>query len=77
MFTSFLDGTKSAIEMAAVANATGLVRPRTAFRSRRRGGGRALRPCVAGGGRAVVEVSSWSLRHLRWGVFVVFTRGRR
>ena len=25
MFNSFLDGTKSAIEMAAVANATGLV----------------------------------------------------
>ena len=27
MFNSFLDGTKSAIEMAAVANATGLTPP--------------------------------------------------
>jgi len=35
MFNSFLDGTKSAIEMAAVANATGLVPPK---------GGSAFRP---------------------------------
>ena len=35
MFNSFLDGTKSAIEMAAVANATGLRPHRTGSRSRR------------------------------------------
>jgi hypothetical protein len=34
MFNSFLDGTKSAIEMAAVANATGLAPRRTACPSR-------------------------------------------
>ena len=32
MFTSFLDGTKSAVEMAAVANATGLVPQREGLR---------------------------------------------
>ena len=32
MFNSFLDGTKSAIEMAAVANATGLVPPKDGLR---------------------------------------------
>ena len=36
MFNSFLDGTKSAIEMAAVANATGLKPP---------AGGLAFHPC--------------------------------
>jgi predicted homoserine dehydrogenase-like protein len=83
MFNSFLDGTKSAIEMAAVANATGLAAPE--------GGlvfppcGRddlphALRPRALGGqleGRGMVEVVS-SLerdgrpvfRDLRWGVYV-------
>jgi len=34
MFNSFLDGTKSAIEMAAIANATGLDVPPTACCSR-------------------------------------------
>ena len=34
MFNSFLDGTKSAIEMAAVANATGLLPPPMGFISR-------------------------------------------
>ncbi|SDE38085.1 SAF domain-containing protein [Rhodospira trueperi] len=83
MFNSFLDGTKSAIEMAAVANATGLGAPE--------GGlvfppcGRddlphALRPRALGGqleGPGMVEVVS-SLerdgrpvyRDLRWGVYV-------
>lgn len=85
MFNSFLDGTKSALEMAAVANACGLTPP---------SGGLAfppcgvddlphvLRPTSAGGilpGKGMVEVVS-SLerdgrpvfRDLRWGVYVVF-----
>ena len=85
MFNSFLDGTKSAIEMAAVANATGLT-PAP--------GGLAFPPCGADelarvlkplgdGGclhhRGQVEVVS-SLdrdggpvaRDLRWGVYVTF-----
>jgi predicted homoserine dehydrogenase-like protein len=81
MFNSFLDGTKSAIEMAAIANAAGLDVPRD---------GLGFPPCgvddlpeVLRGGRALehdgmVEVVS-SLerdgrpvfRDLRWGVYVV------
>jgi predicted homoserine dehydrogenase-like protein len=84
MFNSFLDGTKSAIEMAAIANATGLDVP---------SGGLAFPPCgvddlphvlrprAAGGvleKTGLVEVVS-SLerdgrpvfRDLRWGVYVV------
>ncbi|MCB1751376.1 MAG: flagellar biosynthesis protein FlgA [Gammaproteobacteria bacterium] len=85
MFNSFLDGTKSAIEMAAVANATGL--------SPAPGGlsfppcgvddlASVLRPAAEGGilhHKGQVEVVS-SLerdgrpvfRDLRWGVYVVF-----
>jgi predicted homoserine dehydrogenase-like protein len=85
MFNSFLDGTKSAIEMAAVANATGLDAPE---------GGLAFPPCgvddlptilrpIADGGalegRGMVEVVSCVerdgqavSRDLRWGVFVTF-----
>ncbi len=85
MFNSFLDGTKSAIEMAAVANATGLTPPAD---------GLAFPPCGVddlpavlkprddGGvlpGKGMVEVVS-SLardggdldRDLRWGVYTVF-----
>jgi predicted homoserine dehydrogenase-like protein len=87
MFNSFLDGTKSAIEMAAVANATGLAAP---------DGlsfppcgvddlARVLRPRDDGGllsHRGQVEVIS-SLerdgrpvfRDLRWGVYVTFAGG--
>ena len=84
MFNSFLDGTKSAIEMAAIANACGLDVP---------AGGLAFPPCgvddlahvlrarAEGGqlqGKGMVEVIS-SLerdgrpvfRDLRWGVYVV------
>ena len=76
MFNSFLDGTKSAIEMAAVANACGLSPPED---------GLAFPPCGAddladafAGAKGVVEVVS-SLhrdgspvaRDLRWGVYVV------
>ncbi len=87
MFNSFLDGTKSAIEMCAVANATGLHAPE----------GLSFPPCgvdelptvlrpVSEGGvlhqRGQVEVIS-SLRRdgspvsrdLRWGVYVVFSGG--
>ncbi len=77
MFNSFLDGTKSAIEMAAVANATGLAVPDD---------GLGFPPCgshelaeLLGGLDGQVEVVS-SLRRdgspvtndLRWGVYVVF-----
>jgi len=85
MFNSFLDGTKSAIEMAAVANATGLRAPPDGLAfpaSDVRELPRILKPAAAGGTLAhsgMVEVVS-SLRRdgsevardLRWGVFVVF-----
>lgn len=85
MFNSFLDGTKSALEMAAVANACDLTPPDD---------GLAFPPCgvddlpmilrpVADGGvlarRGTVEVVSSVerdgrpvFRDLRWGVYVVF-----
>jgi predicted homoserine dehydrogenase-like protein len=83
MFNSFLDGTKSAIEMAAVANATGLAAPEggLAFPPCGRDDlSHALRPRALGGQletRGQVEVVS-SLerdgravfRDLRWGVYV-------
>jgi predicted homoserine dehydrogenase-like protein len=76
MFNSFLDGTKSAIEMAAVANACGL--PPCGADDL----ASVLRPRYLGGalaGDGMVEVVS-SLRRdgrpverdLRWGVYVVF-----
>ncbi len=85
MFNSFLDGTKSAIEMAAVANASGLTAapggldftPCAADDLAER-----LRPASEGGTlhhRGQVEVISSVGRNgeqiagdLRWGVFVVF-----
>jgi predicted homoserine dehydrogenase-like protein len=85
MFNSFLDGTKSAIEMAAVANATGLAAPADGLRFPPCGTdalATVLRPREDGGvldGPGTVEVVS-SLerdgsdvpRDLRWGVYVVF-----
>jgi len=85
MFNSFLDGTKSAIEMAAVANATGLspapdglAFPPCSVDDLPR----VLRPRVEGGTLArkgVVEVISSERRDggkverdLRWGTYVVF-----
>src|ERR1700730_7073259 len=77
MFNSFLDGTKSAIEMAAIANATGLDVP---------AGGLLFPPCGVDdlphvmrprekGGvlekSGVVEVVALLERDLRWGVYVV------
>jgi predicted homoserine dehydrogenase-like protein len=86
MFNSFLDGTKSAIEMAAVANATGLTPPNNGLRFPPCGADdlpRILKPRSAGGlldAAGQVEVVS-SLerdgrpvyRDLRWGVFVTLT----
>jgi predicted homoserine dehydrogenase-like protein len=87
MFNSFLDGTKSAIEMCAVANATGLAAPEgLSFPPCGVDDlARVLRPREEGGSlshRGQVEVIS-SLerdgrpvfRDLRWGVYVVFAGG--
>jgi predicted homoserine dehydrogenase-like protein len=88
MFNSFLDGTKSAIEMAAVANVTGLLPPAQGLRFPPCGADdlpRILKPRAAGGlldEQGQVEVVS-SLerdgrpvyRDLRWGVYVTFTTG--
>lgn len=85
MFNSFLDGTKSAIEMAAVANATGLEPAADGLAFPPCGVddlARVLRPAADGGlleRRGQVEVIS-SLerdgrpvfRDLRWGVYVTF-----
>ena len=84
MFNSFLDGTKSAIEMAAIANACGLDVPQDGLKFPPCGVddlARVLRPKSAGGELerdGIVEVIS-SLqrdekpvyRDLRWGVYVV------
>ena len=84
MFNSFLDGTKSAIEMVAIANATGLDIPPNGLAFPPCGVddlAHVLRPREIGGqldGRGMVEVVS-SLerdgrpvfRDLRWGVYVV------
>jgi predicted homoserine dehydrogenase-like protein len=85
MFNSFLDGTKSAIEMAAVANATGLAPQDEGLTFPPAGIAElasVLRPLEMGGAlgrRGTVEVVS-SLRRdgtpiegdLRWGVYVTF-----
>ncbi|MDR7522793.1 MAG: SAF domain-containing protein [Armatimonadota bacterium] len=85
MFNSFLDGTKSAIEMAAVANATGLVPQPEGLGFPPAGVGdlpRVCRPRQVGGTLAhggTVEVVSSLYRDgrqvdgdLRWGVYVTF-----
>lgn len=85
MFNSFLDGTKSGIEMAAIANATGLAPPEDGLAFPPAGTSELpaiLRPHHEGGvlpRKGMVEVVS-SLRRdgsaipddLRWGVYVVF-----
>lgn len=84
MFNSFLDGTKSAIEMAAVANATGLGPQRQGLFFPPCGTGnlaKVCRPQIDGGQlehKGTVEVVSCLERDgqpvendLRWGVFVV------
>ncbi len=85
MFNSFLDGTKSAIEMAAVANATGLTPAPDGLAFPPCGVDdlpRVLRPSSAGGrlhhAGQVEVVSSLErdgspvFRDLRWGVYVTF-----
>jgi predicted homoserine dehydrogenase-like protein len=85
MFNSFLDGTKSAIEMAAVANATGLTPPPDGLAFPPVGThelAEKLRPGNSDGGlhhAGQVEVVSSLHRDggtvandLRWGVYVVF-----
>jgi predicted homoserine dehydrogenase-like protein len=86
MFNSFLDGTKSGIEMAAVANATGLSPAPEGLSFPPCGVDdlpRVLRPRAAGGSlhhAAQVEVVSSVerdgrpvFRDLRWGVYVTFS----
>ena len=85
MFNSFLDGTKSAIEMTAVANATGLTPPPEGLGFPPCGVedlATVLRPEADGGAlhhKGQVEVISCLKRDgspvprdLRWGVYVVF-----
>ncbi len=85
MFNSFLDGTKSSIEMAAIANAAGLAAPADGLLFPPCGVddlARVLRPRAAGGllerAGMVETVSSLErdgrpvFRDLRWGVYVVF-----
>jgi predicted homoserine dehydrogenase-like protein len=85
MFNSFLDGTKSAIEMAAVANACALNVPHDGLGFPPCGADElasVLRPKAVGGvldGDGMVEVVSSLARNgqqmprdLRWGVYVVF-----
>lgn len=84
MFNSFLDGTKSALEMAAIANATGLTPPPDGLMFPPAGMddlAHVLRPQGAGGQLAhkgqVEVVSSVErdgrpvFKDLRWGVYVV------
>jgi predicted homoserine dehydrogenase-like protein len=88
MFNSFLDGTKSAIEMAAVANATGLPPAPTGLAFPPCGVDdlpRVLRPRAEGGqlhhAGQVEVISSLErdgrpvFRDLRWGVYVTFRAG--
>ena len=88
MFNSFLDGTKSAIEMAAVANATGLTPSPSGLAFPPCGVDdlpRVLRPVDAGGqlhhaGQVEVIASVERdgrpvFRDLRWGVYVTFRAG--
>ena len=85
MFNSFLDGTKSGIEMAAVANACGLTPPKDGLAFPAVGFNefaQKLIPKADGGlleGRGMVEVVASEARDgsplpddLRWGVYVTF-----
>ena len=84
MFNSFLDGTKSALEMAAIANATSLAAPDDGLLFPPAGMddlAQVLRPRTVGGqleASGMVEVVSSLERDgrpvfkdLRWGVYVV------
>jgi predicted homoserine dehydrogenase-like protein len=84
MFTSFMDGTKSAIEAAAIANACDLTAPEKGLSFPPCGVddlAHVLRPVAEGGmleGKGLVEVIACDerdgrpvFRDLRWGVYVV------
>jgi predicted homoserine dehydrogenase-like protein len=86
MFTSFLDGTKSALEMASIANATGLAPQASGLGFPACPVDELAATCIprAAGGTlerdGTVEVVSSLSRdgselanHLRWGVYVTFT----
>ncbi|MFC7398992.1 NAD(P)H-dependent oxidoreductase [Chelatococcus sp. GCM10030263] len=88
MFNSFIDGTKSSIEMAAISNATGLKAPRDGLIFPAAGAHDlpfVLRPKTDGGvleESGMVEVVTSVERDgrqvvndLRWGVYVVFEAG--
>ena len=88
MFNSFMDGTKSSIEMAAISNATGLAAPADGLLFPPCGADDlpiVLRPRGEGGvlerAGMVETVSSLErdgrpvFRDLRWGVYVVFEAG--
>ncbi len=85
MFNSFVDGTKSALEMAAIANACGLTPPSDGLLFPPCGVddlAHILRPASEGGvleGKGMVETVSSEerdgrpvFRDLRWGVYAVF-----
>ena len=85
MYNSFLDGTKSAIEMCAVANASGLVPQKCGLQFpplEVAGLANILKPTTAGGileHSGTVEVVASEnrdgtpiKRNLRWGVYIVF-----
>ncbi len=85
MFNSFLDGTKSALEMAAISNASGLLAPKDGLAFPPCGVhdlANVLKPRAAGGcleESGMVEVVSSQERDgrevfgdLRWGVYVTF-----
>ena len=85
MFNSFLDGTKSAIEMAAIANASGLQPQPSGLTFPPVGFDRlaeVLKPCSAGGSLShsgtIEVVSCLNLdgspveNDLRWGVYITF-----
>ena len=84
MFNSFLDGTKSAIEMAAIANACGLAVPGMVSIFRLAASMTCRSCCAAGRPTGSSSVTAWSrsshvsnataapvVRDLRWGVYVV------
>jgi len=88
MYNSFLDSTKSAIEMCAVANATGLIPQKCGLQFPPVGPDdlpRILKPKTAGGileHTGTVEIVASEDRngtpiknHLRWGVYIVFKAG--
>lgn len=88
MYNSFLDSTKSCIEMCALSNATGLVPQKWGLQFPPvgpKGLPRALKPKAAGGlleRSGTVEIVASENRdgtpiegHLRWGVYIVFKAG--